>query len=250
MWLIRLINYKSCNYLDNFFFNRLTAPPLFKLPLNPPHLLPVTISEGSLLLIQQDLDVSGDPRLVIEEAAYSRCRNNTVHTEVDVPRYAVHEIIKVLPMRITEQLPVLLVQSSPAKLYRSPWASPHSPGGHRKRLDLGLIQGLQVDEVVVWSSKRRKGSGAVPSLTAVYSRSSVVFSLVGQSTNCLKVHSVAARVMLLKSPDNAMNASGCWVWSPTTMVWMTLLACTAEEECKQPEWLRVRSPSADNIAAD
>ena len=78
--------------------------PLLKLPLNTPHLFPVPISEGSLLLIQQDLDVSGDPRLVIWETAYSHCRNNTVHTEVDVPCYAVLEIIKVLS--ITEQHPV------------------------------------------------------------------------------------------------------------------------------------------------
>ena len=50
---------------------------LLKLPLNPPHLLPVTISEGPLLLIQQDLDVSGDPQLVIGETAYSHCRKSS-----------------------------------------------------------------------------------------------------------------------------------------------------------------------------
>lgn len=62
------------------------------------------------------------------------------------------------------------------------------------------------------------------SLTLTYSRSSALIPLVGQSTNCLNVGCVAARVMWLKSPEIAMNTLGCSVCSLAVSEWMTTVA--------------------------
>lgn len=55
-------------------------------------------TEGPLLLIQEDHDVSGDLRFVVRKTTYSLCWNNIMHTEVDVPCYTTHEFISVLSM--------------------------------------------------------------------------------------------------------------------------------------------------------
>ncbi len=86
--------------------------------LDPLHLLPLSISD-SPLLIQEDLDVSADPFLVIWETAYSLCWNDIIHTEIDVPCYTIRKIINVLCVNY-RALPSLLFQSNPAELHWAP----------------------------------------------------------------------------------------------------------------------------------
>lgn len=63
--------------------------PHLKFSLNLFHHLPVSVSKGPLLLIQEDLDVSGDPGFVFWKIAYSLCCKNIIHAEVDVPCYTI-----------------------------------------------------------------------------------------------------------------------------------------------------------------
>ncbi len=150
----------------------------FKFSLNLFHLLPVPVSEGPLLLIQDDLDVSGDPWFV----AYNvQSLLEQYYPHIRLCTLSYNPWVHQCPQRVNYRAqPSLLLQSSPTQPHWSPMTI------------LSQSQAaLQAYTVVIWSSEGREGYWG--SLTLAYSTSRVFFPLVVQSTNCLNVINIPTK---------------------------------------------------------
>ena len=75
-------------YLPSVVLLRLSQVDI-EFPLYVLQLVSVTIPECPLLPVQDVLDITGDPGLVVGEAAYSSDGDHNVHTEVQVVSSAV-----------------------------------------------------------------------------------------------------------------------------------------------------------------
>jgi len=179
--------------------------PQFSLHL---HLLLVSTPEGCHLPVQWCLDVFSHPGFVVGETVHSLGWAHAVCAEMYIVCYAACESIYVVPMCITENIPVCYLKTALKSLLCFLRPPLYSSGDHWLLLDCRFIERPKVDQVVIWSELWNSAS-----LTLAYSRSSVWFSQVLQSTNWLKVGRVVIKVKWLKSPDIDMNTLGCSVCS-------------------------------------
>ena len=147
-------------YLPSVILLRLSQVDL-EFPLYALQLISVTILECPLLPVQDVLDITGDPGLVVREAAYSFDGDHNIHTEVQIVSSAVCDPLYVLTMCFLQDAPVSTFKAVPQSLccLRRPF--PEGAFGHGLSLDLWFILWREQDQVMVRLSQWGQRSGSV-----------------------------------------------------------------------------------------
>ena len=112
-------------------------------------LFSANILECPLLSVKYVLDITGDPGLVVREAAYSFNGNHSIHTEVQVVSSAVADPLDVLIMCVLQDVPVSRFKAVLQSLLCLRRPFPEAACDCGLSLDLWLVVWCEQDQVMI-----------------------------------------------------------------------------------------------------